>query len=214
MSGEGPFRETPKREPFDSNKHEMTKHEDGPLAGKNTYVRKVVIESDKEAAEKVEARNLVFNWVDKLLGKKRETYKDVLHEEALIEYIHDARVVNVGTLQEGAFTFKKHSIYVLRNDKRYSAKVDKQKVSNKQAELLHKKFFPLLVQIEKNKKRTDTINNRLKKKYAAVNHIQHIQEERRREEKLEPLVNEILGKTMPALNEADEPKQLNQKKEE
>lgn len=213
MNPEGPFRETTPREPFDPTKHEITKHEEGILAGKNTYVRKTAIESDKEATEKAEKRNLVFNWVDKLLGKKRETYNDVLVEEALKERINaDIVIDQPDFLNEVVFTYKNHNIHITKyNTKQHSVLVDGLKVSDKQAELLYKHFFPLLSQINKNNKRTKTIDARLAKKQAE---ILAMQEDKRRHEKLEPTVNELLGINMSALNEADEPKQLNPKKEE
>ena len=200
-----PYRETPPKEPFDPGRHEITSHTKGPLKGKETYVRKSAIESDKEAVAEAERRNSAFNLVEKVFGKKL-SYLDVLTEQGIIEHLGNIRQTTVHSdisknklalRTEGEFNGYNISIERGYDDKYhliYSGSIDNQIISPDDAEKIFEILDPLIGQQYKNKSSLEQIEDKLKKKPERNEILKKEQELQEQYKKSVPLVEEFMGK--------------------
>lgn len=162
-----PYREKPPQEPFDPGRHVHS-------TDKKSYVRKSAIESDEDAVEEANWRNQEEeekmekkNWFRKLFYKKQVVRGvDILHEEALAEHVKDLKLKQFyyTYIIEGKFNnipikiTGPKPVYGIEN------MVDNQKISQKEARFLLKKFFPMLIQARKNSEAAEARNAMRKKK--------------------------------------------------
>lgn len=215
---EGPHRELPKDDSvFDPEKHEKTVHTKGPLKGKETWVRKSAVESDKKAAEEANRRNSVAkepSWFARLFGTKKETGLDVLTEHALIEHLRGFNYNNTMT-GHNAVSFAwitgeinghkvemdaelrasgAHGKFAYNSNNFY---IDDMPISTEDAKLIAKKILPLLAQDWHNQQKAIGLEEGVKKNR---------------------MVLEVLGKLPPKkaseLEGKNKQKQLGPKKEE